>query len=78
MTDRRIFATACWDYSQEEWELRQVFASKKEAIQHAYGSTQTAVRCNRPMEWWRVIEHRIPLEGEIVWGCGRVPVGDCD
>ncbi len=75
---RRIFAATCWDQSQEEWTLRSVFTSKQEAIKHAYDATQTAVRCNRPMEWWRVLEHTIPVDGEIIWGCEIVTVGDSE
>lgn len=75
---RKIFVAARWDQSQEEWTIQQVFTSKKAAIACAYDETQTAVRCARPMEWWRVVEHTIPVDGDIIWGCERVTVGDSE
>ena len=76
---QRIFLAACLDQCQDEWVPRQVFLSCPDAVKYAYEHIQDSVRCNHPIEWWRVIEYHLgECEGEICWGPHRIsPTGGC-
>jgi len=77
MTYPKIFSALCWDECCQDWIVQKVFLSKKDAVTFAYDATQTAVRCNRDFEWWRVEEHALtPCSGVgVVWGCPAAIAG---
>ena len=64
-----IFVCSLLKTSPRDFVIEQVFLNRDDAIDWAYGQTQQAIRCNRPMEWRRVEAHDITDSiGDIVWG----------
>lgn len=68
-----VFAASCWDDNECEWVIQKVFMDRKEAIEYAQSKVETAVRCNRPFEWWRVEEYELTpcSKGNVIWGCPK-------
>lgn len=79
MTYPKVFVAACWDANAEAWPVQKVFLDKNEAVDFAYAKTQNSVRCNRPLEYWRVEEHQLTpcSSSAIVWGCPCNIAGGC-
>ena len=73
---QRVFMASCLDPCQDEWVPQHVFMCKPDAIQYAYGKIQDSSRCNRPIEWWRVVEYDLQeCEGKVAWGPHQITMG---
>ena len=70
----KAYASVTLDRCQEEWRVTGVFMCKCDAIEYCVEAIRDAARCNKPIEWWRVVEYRLDC-GDICWGPYEVNPG---